>query len=156
MPAGTGVWVVNTVLDRTTVSAVSKSSLLGDHVLADALQAQEAGVALVHVEDVRGRVALDRGEGADGAHPADAGQHLLLDPVVLVAAVEPVGDVAQVVLVLRDVGVEQQQRDPADLGDPDPGPQRPRRPASPARPAPASPAASVSSRSGSPCGSSDG
>ena len=25
MPAGTGVWVVNTVLDRTTVSAVSKS-----------------------------------------------------------------------------------------------------------------------------------
>ena len=27
MPAGTGVWVVNTVLERTTVSAVSKSSL---------------------------------------------------------------------------------------------------------------------------------
>ena len=26
MPAGTGVWVVNTVDERTTVSAVSKSS----------------------------------------------------------------------------------------------------------------------------------
>ena len=63
------------------------------------------------------------GERADRPHPADAGQDLLLDPVFLVAAVEPVGDAAQLVLVLRDVGIQQQQRNPAHLRDPDPRPQ---------------------------------
>ena len=59
-------------------------------------------------------------EGAHGPHPADADQDLLADPVVLVAAVEAVGDAAQVGVVLLDVGVEQQQRDAADRGPPHP------------------------------------
>ena len=124
MPAGTGVWVVNTVLARTTVSAVSKSRpAAGGHVLADPLDPEEPGVALVHVEDLGRRQPLDLGERTDRAHTADPGQDLLFDAVLLVAAVEPVGDSAHVVLVLRNVGVQQEQRHPADLGDPDPGPQ---------------------------------
>ena len=63
------------------------------------------------------------GERADRPHAADAGQDLLPDPVFLVAAVQPVGDAAQIVLVLGDVGVQQQQRDSPHLRDPDPGPQ---------------------------------
>ena len=47
-------------------------------------------------------------------------QDLLADALVLVAAVEPVGDAAQVGLVLLDVGVEQQQRHAPDGGLPDP------------------------------------
>ena len=80
-------------------------------------------MALVHVEHLGRRQTLDLGERADRPHPADTGQHLLLDPVLLVAAVQPVGDAAQIVLVLRDVGIQQQQRDSTDLGDPHPGPQ---------------------------------
>ena len=76
-------------------------------------------MALVHVEHLGRRQALDLGERADRPHPADAGQDLLLDPVLLVAAVQPVGDTAQVVLVLRDVGIQQQQRNSTDLRDPD-------------------------------------
>ena len=87
---------------------------------ADALGAEESGVALVHVEHLGRGQPLDRGERADRAHAADAGQDLLLHAVFLIAAVEPVGDAAQVVLVLRDVGIQQQQRNPTDLRDPDP------------------------------------
>ena len=53
MPAGTGVCVVKTVPARVTSRAVSKSSagpFLGHRQLADALEAEEAGVALVGVE----------------------------------------------------------------------------------------------------------
>ena len=126
MPAGTGVWVVKTVPARPTSSAVSKSSwtALGDRELADPLQAEEAGVALVGVEDLgRGR-AGDPRVGAERADAADAEQQLLAEPVLAGAAVEPVGHVAVVVGVVLDVGVEQQQRHPADLGHPDPGDQR--------------------------------
>ena len=125
MPAGTGVWVVNTVPDARTVSAVSKRGL-GLDPLADALQTQESRVALVGVEDVGLGMPRDAQIGADRPDPADADQHLLLDPLFLVAAVEPVGDVAQVGVVLLDVGVQQQQRHPPDLGHPDPGLQLPR------------------------------
>ena len=44
--------------------------------------------------------------------------------MILVAAVEPVGDAALGRRVLLDVAVEQQQRHPADLGPPDVGVQR--------------------------------
>ena len=91
--------------------------------LADPLDAEEAGVTLVHVEHLGRRQPLDLGERPDRPHAADTGQDLLLDPVLLVAAVEPVGDAAQFVLVLRDVGIQQQQRDSTDLCDPHPGPQ---------------------------------
>ncbi len=93
--------------------------------LADALQAEEPGVALVGVEHLGPGVAGQLAERAHRPHPADAGQDLLADAVVLVAAVEPVGDPAQVLVVVLHVGVQQQQRDPADLGPPDPGAQHP-------------------------------
>ncbi len=80
-------------------------------------------MALVHVENLRGMQVLDLGEGADRTHTADTGQDLLLDAVLLIAAVQPVRDPAQFVLVLRNVGIEQEQRNPAHLRDPDPGPQ---------------------------------
>ncbi len=89
--------------------------------LADALDALEAGVALVGVEDLRLRGAGQRAVGPHGPHAADAQQHLLAQPVVLAAAVEPVGDPALGRGVLLDVAVEQQQRHPADLHAPDVG-----------------------------------
>ena len=154
MPAGTGVCVVNTVGDRTTVSAVSKSSPASINSRMRSTP-KKPGVALVHVEHLGRGQALHFGERADRAHPADAGQDLLLDPVLLVAAVEPVGDAAQIVLVLRDVGVQQQQRDSADLRDPDARPQRPESGIANST-STGSLSLSVSSRSGRPCGSSDG
>ena len=134
---------------------VEVQSAVGDE-FADALDAEEPGVPLVHVEHLRLRQPLDGGERADRPHPADTRQDLLLDAVFLVAAVEPVGHAAQVVLVLRDVGIQEQQRNSTDLRDPHARVELRRSPASPAIPAPASPASSVSSRSGSPCGSSAG
>ncbi len=62
--------------------------------LVDAFKAEEAGVALVGVEDSGARMPGQLAEAADRAHAADAGQDLLADAVVLVAAVEPVGDAA--------------------------------------------------------------
>jgi hypothetical protein len=79
----------------------------------DALQAEEAGVALVGVEHLR----LDA-EGAQGPDPADPEQDLLAQPVLASAAVQAVGDGPLGGGVLVDVGVEQQQRRPADLGPP--------------------------------------
>ncbi len=90
----------------------------GGQVLPDPLQAEEARVPLVGVEDLGLRVAGDRAEGAHRAHAADAHQQLLAEPVLGAAAVEPVGHLVQRRLVLLNVGVEQQQRDPADLGLP--------------------------------------
>ncbi len=50
---------------------------------------------------------------------SDAEQQLLAQPVVARPAVEPVGDLAQQRVVVLDVSVEQQQRHPPDVGDPD-------------------------------------
>ena len=82
---------------------------LGD-VRRDALEAEESGVALVHVEDVGRRAAAELGERAHRAGAADAEQQLLQQAVLAAAAVEAVGDRAQVVGVRGDVGVEQEQR----------------------------------------------
>ena len=89
------------------------------HELADALEAEEAGVALVGVE----HLAVDA-EGVEGADAADAEEDLLAEPVLGLAAVEAVGDVAEVGRVLVDVGVEEVQRHPADLGLPHAGDER--------------------------------
>jgi hypothetical protein len=83
---------------------------------ADALQAEEAGVALVGVE----HLGLDP-EGVQGPDPADAEQDLLAQAVLAAAAVQAVGDRPLGRAVLVHVGVEQQQRRPADLGPPDLG-----------------------------------
>ena len=94
-----------------------------DGQLADPLQAEEAGVALVGVEHLGGRVAGDAGVHAEGADAADAEQHLLAEAVLLLAAVQAVGDLAVLVGVALDVGVQEQQRHAADAGDPDAGEQ---------------------------------
>ena len=84
------------------------------HELADALQPEEPGVALVGVEHVRGQP-----ERAQGAHATDAEDDLLAQTVVLVAAVQAIGDRDAVRRVAGDVGVEQVQRDSTDVGAPD-------------------------------------
>ena len=94
IPADTGVWVVNTVPARQATSASEKLSPWLD-VLADALEAEEAGVALVGVEDLRPRVPGDRAELPDRPHAADSEQQFLAEPVIAAAAVQPVGDLAQ-------------------------------------------------------------
>ena len=99
--------------------------MIGGHELADALQSEETRVALVHMEDVRGGPGFDGCECADGPDTADTGEKFLFDAVLLVTAVQPVGHIAQIVVVLRDVRIEKQQRDSADLGHPDAGPQHP-------------------------------
>ena len=86
----------------------------GGDELADPLQPEEPGVALVGVE----HVGLEA-EGPQGADAADAEHDLLAQSVVLVAAVEAVGDGDAVGRVAVDVGVEQVQRDAADVGPPD-------------------------------------
>ena len=91
------------------------------HELRDPLDAQEPGVALVAVEDLRGGRPGQPGEGPQRPDPAHPEEQLLLEPVVAAAAVEAVRDVAGVVVVVRDVGVEQQQGDAADVGPPDVG-----------------------------------
>ncbi len=113
MPAGTGVWVVNTVAARTASSASAKRQPLADQV-ADALEPLESGVALVGVEDLGGGHAGERGVGLHGTGAADAEQQLLQQAVLAAAAVEAVGDAAQLLRVLGDVGVEQQQADATD------------------------------------------
>ena len=53
MPAGTGVWVVKTVEARAHLERGLEVDLrpgLGDRELADPLEAEEAGMALVGVE----------------------------------------------------------------------------------------------------------
>lgn len=76
-------------------------------------------MALVGVEDLGRGVPGDPAERPHRAHPADAQQHLLEQPVLAAAAVQPVGDVPFAGRVGRHVGVEQQQRHPPDLGSPD-------------------------------------
>ena len=95
---------------------------LGDE-LVDPLDAEEAGVALVGVVDVRRRRAGQPRPQPQRADAADAEQELLLEALLAAAAVEPLGDDPGGVVVAGDVGVEEQQRHPADLGLPHVGPQ---------------------------------
>ena len=99
---------------RTASTASAKRQPVVDDAPADALEAEEAGVALVGVE----HLGVDA-ERVERPHAADAEEDLLAQAVLGVAAVEPVGDLAQVVGVLVDVGVEQVERDAADVGPPD-------------------------------------
>ncbi|CAB5025836.1 unannotated protein [freshwater metagenome] len=87
--------------------------------LTDALDAEEACVALVHVEDLRRCGTGDAGEHADRPHAADAQQHLLLQAMLTTAAVQTVGYLALGCGVLLDVGVEEEERHASYLRDPD-------------------------------------
>ena len=98
---------------------VEGQRLRGGHQLPDPLDAEEAGVALVGVEDLRRGAAGEPRNSAQRPDAADAEQHLLLQAVLAAAAVQAVGDAAGGLVVARHVGVEQQQRHPADLGPPD-------------------------------------
>ncbi len=89
------------------------------HELADALDAEEPGVPLVRVEHLRLRAAGQRGVRPDRLDAAHAEQELLEQPVLAAAAVQPVRDVALGGFVVLDVGVQEQQRHPADRGLPD-------------------------------------
>ena len=88
----------------------------GRDELPRALGEQERGVALVEVPD-RGREV----ELAQRPDAADAEDELLVEAHLAAADVQDVGDRAVRVVVVGDVGVEQQDRHPADLGDPDGG-----------------------------------
>lgn len=93
---------------------------------ADAFDTEEACVALVHVEHLGIGQPVCTGVGPDRSNSTDTGEYLLLDAVILVAAVQPVGHPTQLRVVVGDVGIEQQQRDASHLGDPHPCPQNPR------------------------------
>ena len=86
----------------------------GRDVLPGALREQERRVALVEVPDRR--LDAERPQRPD---PADAEDELLVEPHLAAADVEDVGDRPVGVAVVGDVGVEQEHRRPADLGEPD-------------------------------------
>ena len=98
---------------------VEARAAVGHGELADALEPEEAGVALVGVEDLGHVGPGDPRVRAQRADAADAEQQLLEQAVLGRAAVQPVGDVAERDRVVLDVGVEQQQRHPSDLRHPD-------------------------------------
>ena len=108
------MWIVNT-LDAADLLERRRRGVapVGDE-LAGALREEERRVALVEVPDRRGEP-----ERPDRADAADAEDQLLVEAHLAAPDVEDVGDRPVRGRVLRDVGVEQEDRDPADLGDPD-------------------------------------
>ncbi len=84
------------------------------HAAAEALELQEGRVPLVHVPDRR----LDA-QRLEGARAADAEHELLGEAHLAPRRVENAGDRTVGRVVLRHVGVEQQQRHAPDEGDPD-------------------------------------
>ena len=86
----------------------------GGHQLAGPLDEQERRVALVEVPG-RGRDA-QRAERPDAA---DAQDQLLVEAHLAAADVQDVGDRPVGLVVVGHVGVQQQQRHAADLGQPD-------------------------------------
>ena len=113
LPAGTGVWVVNTVRWRARASACSSESPLPSRAQ---LERRERRVPLVEVDHAR--LVAERAQRAD---PADAEQRVLGEPCVGVTVIQPAGDPTVDRTVLRAVAVEQEQRYPADVHTPDPG-----------------------------------
>ena len=87
----------------------------GDEQLAHALEHEERGVALVHVEDRR----LEP-ERPQRAHAADPEDELLPQPLLAVAAVQRPGDAAGAVGVALDVRVEEVEARAPGVGAPDP------------------------------------
>ncbi len=115
MPAATGVWVVNTVPARTASSAASKPVPSSVSSRIRSRPRKPAWPSLVW--NTSGEVAGERAV-ARTARTSYPEEHLLQEPVLAAPAVEPVGHVPLAGAVLLHVGVEQQQRHAADLGDP--------------------------------------
>jgi hypothetical protein len=100
------------VMDAQVMARLPVAALGGaGEVLTEQLDADEAGVALVHVEGAE--VVPD---GAEHASPADAENGLLADAVVRVARVEACGELAGLGVVLREVGVEVVDRHEVSAG----------------------------------------
>ena len=95
---------------------LAEGDLLGLHLGADHLQAGEGAVPLIQMDHGRGNP--HRVQGSDAA---DAQQQLLPDAHAGVAPVEARGQGAVRLVVLRDVGVHQQEGRAADLDPPDLG-----------------------------------
>ena len=70
-------------------------------------------MALVHVADGRADP-----QGLQGADAADAQQDFLLDAHLQITAIQLVGDVLILTTVGRDVGIQQEEGQPSDLGAP--------------------------------------
>lgn len=78
-------------------------------------------MSLVGVEHLGGLMAGQPAVRSHRPYAPDPQQHLLKQPVLAAAAVQPVGDVALAGTVLLDVRVEHQQWYAADLRHPDVG-----------------------------------
>ena len=89
MPAGTGVWVVKTLLARAASSASSKLSLSLAHERRIRSSARKA-----EWPSFMWKTVGLRPSACKRAHAADAEHDLLPDARVDVAAVERIGDVA--------------------------------------------------------------
>lgn len=85
------------------------------HEQADAFQGCEGRVSFVHVVD--GGIEF---QGFDGPGSANSQEDLLPDARFGVATIELVGDAPVFGRVFRHVGVQKEERDPADLNLPDP------------------------------------
>ena len=100
-----------------------KRQSVADEV-ADPLQAEESGVALVGVEHLGRGGRGQFGERLDGTHSPDTEQQLLQEAMFAAATVETVGDGSQRVLVFGDIRVEKQQLDATHGNLPDSRPER--------------------------------
>ena len=114
MPAGTGVWVVNTQRARASRERRPRAAAPVRHPIGGELERSERRVALVEVEDAR--LDPEHPQRPDGADPE---QGVLAEARERVALVEPRGDPAVDRVVLVELGVEEVQRDAADLRPPD-------------------------------------
>ena len=81
---------------------------------ADAFQAEKTGMAFVGVEHLR--VQAERSERTNAA---DAQDDFLAEAVLLITAIQPVGDRHDLRRILRQVGVEEVERNAADIDSPD-------------------------------------
>ncbi len=119
MPAGTGVWVVKTVDARTCARASSNVEAVLRDELRHPLEALEPGVPLVRVVDV------GRGLPVSALHARTARTPPTPSSSSCSRRCSPPPPYRRSVTrrmllgVRRRLGVEQQQRDAADVGDPD-------------------------------------
>ena len=77
-------------------------------------------MTLIGVEHLGGRCRGQLGKDLDGANAPDAEQQFLEKAVFPAAAVQPVGDRTQRVVIFRNVGIQQQERHTPDIEPPDP------------------------------------
>ena len=125
MPAGTGVWVVKTVADRTASRASSNDIPSARTSSLIRSTPRNPACPSFGVVDVGCRSTGEPGPQSQRADPAHAEEHLLLQAKLPAATVEALGDAAAAVVVGVDVGVEEQQGHPSDLGAPHLGMQLP-------------------------------